>query len=203
MTFNEKTAVALGTFDGLHKGHLSVITCALSYKERGFIPLVMLFDSHPLLSLTGKAPAEILQPELRDEILETLDIQSITVSFDEIKNLSCREFFEEILLRKLNVGAVCCGKNYRFGKGGEGGCDELQALCNEYSVELSVSPEILHEGSPVSSTRIRKAIESGAEVKLVNKTKNEEYTLNSAVSERSADILLCGGLLSYTRENNK
>ena len=50
---------------------------------------------------------------------------------------------------------------------------------------------------------IRKAIESGAEVKLVNKTKNEEYTLNSAVSERSADILLCGGLLSYTRENNK
>lgn len=174
MTFNEKTAVALGTFDGLHKGHLSVITCALSYKERGFIPLVMLFDSHPLLSLTGKAPAEILQPELRDEILETLDIQSITVSFDEIKNLSCREFFEEILLKKLNVGAVCCGKNYRFGKGGEGGCDELQALCNEYSVELSVSPEILHEGSPVSSTRIRKAIESG-DIPLANAMLGREF----------------------------
>jgi len=50
---------------------------------------------------------------------------------------------------------------------------------------------------------IRAAIENGTEVKLVNKTKNEEYTLNSAVSERSADILLCGGLLSYTRESNK
>ena len=50
---------------------------------------------------------------------------------------------------------------------------------------------------------IRSAIENGTEVKLVNKTKNEEYTLNSAVSERSADILLCGGLLSYTRESNK
>ncbi|MEE1025828.1 MAG: aconitate hydratase [Acutalibacteraceae bacterium] len=50
---------------------------------------------------------------------------------------------------------------------------------------------------------IRTAIETASEVKLVNITKNEEYVLNSAVSERSADILLCGGLLSYTRENNK
>ena len=50
---------------------------------------------------------------------------------------------------------------------------------------------------------IRKAIENGEEITLVNKTKNESYVLNSAVSERSADILLCGGLLSYTRENNK
>ena len=50
---------------------------------------------------------------------------------------------------------------------------------------------------------IRKAIENGDEVKLVNKTKGESYTLLSAVSERSADILLSGGLLSYTRENNK
>lgn len=50
---------------------------------------------------------------------------------------------------------------------------------------------------------IRKAIETGAKITLVNKTKGESYLLNSAVSERSADILLCGGLLSYTRENNK
>ena len=50
---------------------------------------------------------------------------------------------------------------------------------------------------------IRTAIETAKEVRLVNITKNEEYVLNSAVSERSADILLCGGLLSYTRENNK
>ena len=50
---------------------------------------------------------------------------------------------------------------------------------------------------------IRTAIETAKEVRLVNITKHEECVLNSAVSERSADILLCGGLLSYTRENNK
>ena len=50
---------------------------------------------------------------------------------------------------------------------------------------------------------IRKATQTGSEVVLVNKTKNQTYALNSAVSERSADILLSGGLLSYTRENSK
>ncbi len=174
MSFNEKTAVALGTFDGLHKGHISVITCALSYKERGFIPLVMLFDSHPLLSLTGNAPAEILQNGLRSEIIENCGAQSVTVSFDEIKNLSCREFFEEIIIKKLNAGAVCCGGNYRFGKGGEGGCKELQALCNEFSVELTVSPEICFGSSPVSSTRIRKAIENG-DIPLANAMLGREF----------------------------
>lgn len=174
MRFNEKTAVALGTFDGLHKGHMSVITCALSYKERGFIPLVMLFDSHPLLSLTGSAPAEILQSELRGEIIKNSGAQSVTVAFDEIKNLSCREFFEEIIIKKLNAGAVCCGGNYRFGKGGEGGCKELQALCDEFSVELSVSPEIVYDGSPVSSTRIRKAVENG-DIPLANAMLGREF----------------------------
>lgn len=174
MSFNEKTAVALGTFDGLHKGHMSVITCALSYKERGFIPLVMLFDSHPLISLTGNAPAEILQTELRNEIIENCGAQSVTVPFDEIKNLSCREFFEEIIVKKLNAGAVCCGGNYRFGKGGEGDCKELQALCDEFSVELTVSPEISFDGSPVSSTRIRKAIENG-DIPLANAMLGREF----------------------------
>lgn len=174
MSFNEKTAVALGTFDGLHKGHMSVIACALSYKERGFIPLVMLFDSHPLLSLTGCAPAEILQTQLRSEIIENCGAASVTVPFDEIKNLSCREFFEEIIIKKLNAGAVCCGGNYRFGKGGEGGCKELQALCNEFSVELTVSPEITFGSSPVSSTRIRKAVENG-DIPLANAMLGREF----------------------------
>ena len=78
---NIKTAVALGSFDGLHKGHMSVIACALSFKECGLNPLVMLFDAHPLKLLTGKAPAEILQPESRAEILESRGVDSVFVSF--------------------------------------------------------------------------------------------------------------------------
>ena len=172
--FENKTAVALGSFDGLHKGHMSVIACALSFKECGLIPLVMLFDSHPLKSLCGNAPAEILQPELRDEILAERGVGKVVISFEEIKNLSCREFFTEILLKKLNAGAVCCGTNYRFGKNASGGIDELSALCEEFGTELKISPEISVGSEPVSSTRIRQAIESG-DIPLANEMLGREF----------------------------
>jgi len=161
MTMQNKTAVALGSFDGLHKGHMSVIACALSQKERGLIPVVLLFDSHPLQTLTGNAPVKILQDSMRNEILENASVKTEIISFKEIMNLSCKEFVEEILIKKLNAGAVCCGENYRFGKNNQGGCETLKALCDEYKIELIISKTVEYQGSPVSSTRIRRAIESG------------------------------------------
>lgn len=174
MVSKNKTAVALGSFDGLHKGHMSVIACALSFKECGLTPLVMLFDSHPLKFLTGKAPAEILQPELRAEILKNRGVITEIISFDEIKNYSCREFFIKILLEKLNAGAVCCGHNYRFGVGGSGGIGELEKLCAEFGVELKISSEVMHGSSPVSSTRIRQAIENG-DIPFANEMLGREF----------------------------
>lgn len=169
-----KTAVALGSFDGLHKGHMSVIACALSFKECGLTPLAMLFDSHPLKYLSGNAPAEILQPELRSEILRSRGVAVEIISFEEIKNFSCRDFFIKILLEKLNAGAVCCGFNYRFGAGGSGGTGELKALCDEFGIELKISPEVMYDGSPVSSTRIRQAVESG-NIPLANAMLGREF----------------------------
>lgn len=161
MAVQNKTSVALGSFDGLHKGHMSVIACALSQKERGLVPCVLLFDSHPLQTLTGKAPVKILQDFLRNKIIEKNGLNIDVISFKEIMNYSCREFFEEILIKKLNAGAVCCGENYRFGKNNEGGCETLKALCDEYKIELIISKTVDYQGSAISSTRIRHAIESG------------------------------------------
>ena len=60
-----KTAVTLGSFDGLHKGHIAVIACAFEMqKKHGLLPLVLLFDRHPMLTVSGKAPDMILQKEL-------------------------------------------------------------------------------------------------------------------------------------------
>ncbi len=175
-----KTAVALGSFDGLHKGHMSVIACALSMRECGLVPLVLLFDSHPLLSLTGQAPPELLQRENRDEILEKLGVKTEYISFSQIKNYSCREFFEKILLKKLNVGAVCCGWNYRFGKDNEGGCDELSRLCDEYGVKLCISNHVDVGGEPVSSSRIRLAVEQG-NIPLANAMLGRPFSYRASV----------------------
>lgn len=176
-----KTAVTLGSFDGLHKGHMTVIACAFEMqKKHGLLPLVLLFDKHPLLALSGKAPDMILQPSLRDEIIAKTGAEKRIVAFDAVRNMSCREFFEKILIGKLNAGGVCCGWNYRFGKNNEGGVDELRALCDEFGVQLMVSSPVDHMGSPISSTRIRQAVESG-NIPLANAMLGREFRYKQTV----------------------
>ena len=170
-----KTAVTLGSFDGLHKGHIAVIACAFEMqKKHGLLPLVLLFDRHPMLTVSGKAPDMILQPTLRDGLIAKTGAGKRIVSFREVRNMTCREFFEKILIGKLNAGGICCGWNYRFGKNNEGGTEELKALCEEYGVELKITPPVDFDGSPVSSTRIRQAVESG-NIALANAMLGREF----------------------------
>ncbi len=178
---NQKTAVTLGSFDGLHKGHMTVIACAFEMQQKhGLLPLVLLFDSHPMLTVKGKAPDTVLQPTLRDEILENSGLQKRIITFRDIKDMTCREFFEKILLDQLNAGGICCGWNYRFGKNNEGGCEELKALCDEYGVFLKITPPVDYEGIPVSSTRIRQAVESG-DIPLANEMLGREFRYKQTV----------------------
>ncbi len=170
-----KTAVTLGSFDGLHKGHTAVIACAFEMqKKHGLLPLVLLFDRHPMLTVSGKAPDMILQPVLRDELIAKTGAGKRIVPFREVRNMSCREFFERILIEKLNAGGVCCGWNYRFGKNNEGGIEELKALCEEFGVMLKITPPVDFGGEPISSTRIRQAVESG-DISLANAMLGREF----------------------------
>jgi riboflavin kinase/FMN adenylyltransferase len=162
-----RRAVALGSFDGLHKGHKAVLACALSYGERGLVPCALLFASHPLLTLTGCAPEEILQSSVRDRLLYGMGGEEKFIDFTEVCAMSPDEFFEEILVKRLSAGAVCCGENYRFGSGGAGGVKELKALCEKNGVSLTVAPTVMFVGEPVSSTRIRFAVKQG-DIPLAN-----------------------------------
>ena len=176
-----KTAVTLGSFDGLHKGHMTVIACAFEMqKEHGLVPLVLLFDKHPMFALSGKAPDKVLQSSLRDGIIAETGAQKRIVPFDLVKDMTCREFFEEILIEKLNAGGVCCGWNYRFGKNNEGGIAELKALCEEFGVMLKITPPVDFGGEPVSSTRIRQAVESG-DVSLANEMLGRPFSISHTV----------------------
>ena len=178
-----KKAVTLGSFDGLHRGHMSVIACAFDLQKKcGLSPLTLLFDSHPMLTIMNNAPAKIMQDEIRDELLAEIGVERYIISFREIKDMSCREFFEKILIGRLNAGGVCCGWNYRFGKGNEGGCNVLSKLCAEYGLELEIAPPIDFDGSPISSTRIRRAVESG-DIPLANSMLGREFRYRLIVSD--------------------
>ncbi len=158
---NQKTAVALGTFDGLHKGHLSVINKAVIQKDNGLLPVILLFSTHPIKALTGTGPKELFCGNIRENELAKTGCATYTVDFERIKNMSAEEFVKTILIDELNAGAVSCGFNFRFAKNGSGDVKSLAQLCKKYCVNFYVSDEVDFEGECISSTRIRTAIENG------------------------------------------
>lgn len=158
---NMGTAVALGNFDGLHKGHMSVLEKVLSFKENGYVPTVILFDVHPKEVLTSKKVRRLLTPEQTIKSLEQMGFEIHTISFDEVKDFSPERFFDEILINTLNAKAICCGFNYSFGKNGEGDSNRLVALAQGAGIECSVEPETKIGNKTVSSTAIKDFIVGG------------------------------------------
>lgn len=156
-----KTAVALGNFDGLHKGHLAVINEAVTEKSNGLLPCILTFESHPQKTLRGSAPKKIMTRSLCEKTAKELGCETVRIPFEEVRNMTPEEFFNKILIKKLNIGFVSCGFNYRFGKNGEGTAETLRKLCENAGIGFKCAEEVLYDGEVISSTRIRQAIENG------------------------------------------
>jgi len=154
-----RRAIALGAFDGLHTAHMAVLKAAA--RQAGYAPAVLLFDEHPQRTLAGRAPPRLLTDRDRDSMLRALGLEILYAKFHEIKDMSARDFFGEVLLERFGAGALCCGYDYRFGAGALGDVEELRRLCGERGVLLRATPEIDYKGAPVSSTRIRQALREG------------------------------------------
>lgn len=157
----KKYAVALGYFDGLHTAHMAVIKEAVNAAADKLIPAIMLFDKHPRSVLYGETVPCLVQQEKRQEKLSSVGVVPLTVSFEDIKDMSPEEFVEEILVKKFNAGVVVCGYNYRFGKNGTGDNKRLTSLCSAVGIKTIVCSEFTLLGENVSSTKIRSLIKDG------------------------------------------
>lgn len=153
--FDVKTAVALGSFDALHKGHIEVISAAVEYaKKNGLLSVVQLLDI--------PNPNRINCDEKRYEVLNRLgaDIVLEESFTPEFKAISCERFVAEYLADKYNAAAVFTGENYRFGYMAEGDTQKLTELCERYGIRAFVK-KCLKLDKIISSTEIRKFITSG------------------------------------------
>ncbi len=172
---NCDTVLALGNFDGLHRGHIKVLQKALDVsKENNLALSVMLFDEHPKKIISGKRPPMLMTQEKRDEILKKMGFKIVKASFNQFKDLSPEEFLLKIYC-KLNVRAICCGFNYHYGKNASGNTETLRESCEKLKIKLFVCDEIDFEGEPISSTRIRKKIENG-NIKKANEMLGREFS---------------------------
>ena len=109
-------SLALGTFDGLHRGHLAVVGAALAgANAAGWEPAVFTFRRSPSgerLVMTGQDKARLLE-ELGVAKMYEMD-------FAAVKDLPAEDFVRDMLFTRLNVRQVCCGEDFRFGRGAAG-----------------------------------------------------------------------------------
>lgn len=157
---NRPIALALGAFDGIHKGHMAVISLAAD-NPYGLDPAVAAFVPRPREVINGAAPDYIITEEQRKEILRQIGVDlQVTFDFPAVKNLEPEEFFYQ-LTAELPVKMLCCGYNFRFGAGGRGDAALLETLCVQNGLHFAAAPEVKINGMVVSSSAIRECISLG------------------------------------------
>lgn len=180
----DKTVVALGNFDGLHKAHMTVIeTCVSEAKARNVKSAVLLFFEHPQNIITRTPVKLISAPEIKNKILENAGVDIILMHHFSREFMELTpEKFVDFLISYANPTAVCVGYDYRFGHKAEGDTATLEALCNERGIDVIVTQEITEEGIPVKSTAIRNYIKNG-EITKANAMLGRNFTLIGTVEK--------------------
>ena len=119
--------------------------------------------------------------EQKMSVFRNLGVEEwIQADFDDLRDFTPERFVRDILRDTLNACRVCCGYNYRFGKDGAGNADTLRELCRPLGIEVIVTAPVVVDGEPVSSTRIRRIIESG-QVEKAAKLLGRPFTLDIEV----------------------
>lgn len=178
---NGELSLALGFFDGLHKGHQSVIAAAVQQKKHGLTPAMLTFSDSPHGVLSKKTVPRLMTRENRYELLEQLGIEALyELDFESIRNIPPKAFVSEILHSALGAKKVFCGFNYRFGKAGAGDEKALHTFCAQHGISAVTLPPVLFENEVVSSTRIRTALTNG-EIKKANQMLGRRFSFDFTV----------------------
>ena len=177
--------VAIGNFDGVHRGHQQIVAALTGQAVAAGKPSVVLtFDPHPIRLLRpSKAPPSLSTLERKAALLERHGVDFVIAypTDDRLLRLSPREFFDEVVIEALSAVGLVEGPNFYFGRKRAGNVATLANFCRESGVLLTVVPAVDSEGETISSSRIRARISEGAIAEAV-RLLGHPYQLQGQVS---------------------
>lgn len=180
------TVLTVGTFDGVHKGHRTLMdTVVDKAKARDARSVIVTFDPHPREIINpGSAGIRLLTTlQERCEILEDLGIDlMVVIPFDrDFSLLSSEEFVRDIIHKKIGVSEFVIGYDHHFGKDREGSIDTIRRLGKQLGFDSYVVSKQEVGDHTVSSTAIRKALREEGDVELATELLGRHYMLNGTV----------------------
>lgn len=172
-------AVAVGSFDGIHRGHRKILS-ALKHEASltGSEACVFSFfeSDRPKSGKKLLTDAEEKKALLKNSGVDIL----CEADFSSVKDLEAEDFVSEILIKKLNAKSVVCGYDFRFGKNRRGDPKLMKKIADGYGIRCVSVPPVLSDGTPVSSTLIRKMVSDG-NIADANSLLGYKYSFSSAV----------------------
>lgn len=153
----DKCSIALGTFDGLHAGHMAVLDRVQQESDR---PVALTFAFPPRLYGTNDDLELLITPEEKKQRLTAMGIRCEILHFEKIKDLSAEEFLMD-MIERFHPSLIVSGFNFRFGKDAKGDTAALCSFCAAHGIRYENISPVLWQDAPVSSTRIRTAIKNG------------------------------------------
>jgi riboflavin kinase / FMN adenylyltransferase len=181
-TVSTPTAIALGNFDGIHRGHLEVIQPVLDWDGEAICKTVVTFDPHPQQYFTGQQRQLLTPYPERATILSQLGIQQIVLlPFDrDLVRLSPSEFVEQILVRQLQARFISVGEDFRFGNQRAGAASDLVSIAADDQIPTRIAPLEKKDESRISSSQIRAAL-LAANLTLVQELLGRYYSIVGTV----------------------
>jgi len=161
----KKSIITIGTFDGIHVGHEKVIrTLVKESLSKNLLANILTFFPHPRMVLNKDSEIKLIdtikekEKKLKNLGVNTLIIHPFTKEFSRMSSI---EFTRDILIKKLNVYKIILGYDHRFGKNRESSVEDLIQLGIAYNFKVEVIDAKKINSINISSTKIRKAIQTG------------------------------------------
>ena len=180
LQIKQPSAIALGSFDGLHEGHRQVIKSIV--KSNYGVPTVVSFWPHPREILYGERRLRLDLPNEKTYLLELLGIkQLVLIPFDlELASQIPEEFIEKVLHKTLRAKEISIGENFHFGKDRTGNAIQLKKIANNLGIKVNVIPITKDSFGRMSSSRIREALKEG-DLKTAKKLLGRPYSFKGKV----------------------
>jgi riboflavin kinase/FMN adenylyltransferase len=179
-----KVCVGIGVFDGVHLGHQQVLRQTLEdARQTEGIPVAITFDRHPNNVVAPKrAPAMIYSLEKRLETIATLGFEHILVYefTPEFSRIPGEQFIHQLVEEFKTLHRISVGKEFTFGSRRSGNVELLRALGTQENYEVHGLAAVALDGEPVSSTRIRSALQQG-DLSAASQMLGRAYALSGRV----------------------
>ncbi|HET9628009.1 MAG TPA: bifunctional riboflavin kinase/FAD synthetase [Novosphingobium sp.] len=157
--------IALGNFDGFHLGHQAVVGETVRWAQaEGRPALVATFDPHPKRFFVPDAPPfRLTTLDQREALFAAAGAQGmVVIHFDAaVAAMTGAQWVEDMLHRQFGAKGVVTGQDFTFGRGRSATADLLGSLGEPFGISARAAPAVYDEGQPVSSTRIRAALQAG------------------------------------------